>query len=51
MAVRSKVDPKICLDCHTKDRSPTYDVKTYYPRVVAATAASTATASSAPVGK
>ena len=45
MAVRSKVDPKICVECHTKDRSPTYDVKTYFPRAVHAGSAPTTTAS------
>ena len=45
MAVRSKVDPKTCLECHTKDHSPTYDVKTYFPRVVHAGTTPTTTAS------
>lgn len=31
---RTKVDPKSCLTCHTKERSPKYDEKTYFPRVV-----------------
>lgn len=30
---RAKVDPKLCLDCHTKDRSPAYNEKTYFPMV------------------
>lgn len=33
MAVRVKVDPKLCLTCHTKERSPAYDEKTYLPKV------------------
>ena len=33
VVAKSKVDPKICLDCHTKDRSPDYDEKTYLPMV------------------
>jgi hypothetical protein len=28
-----KVDPKICLECHTIERSPDYDEKTYLPMV------------------
>lgn len=31
--VRVKVDPKLCLDCHTNVRSPDYDEATYMPRV------------------
>lgn len=33
VATRSKVQPAVCLQCHTKDRSPSYDEKTYFPRV------------------
>jgi hypothetical protein len=44
MAVRSKVDPKLCLECHTKERSPTYDAKTYFPQIVHAGIAPTTTA-------
>lgn len=51
MAVRSKVDPKICLECHTKDRSPTYNVDTYFPRVVHASTHPTTTAANVPAGK
>ncbi len=28
-----KVDSKICIECHTSERSPDYDVKTYLPMV------------------
>ena len=47
MAVRTKVDPKTCLECHTKEHSPTYDVKTYFPKVVHAGSTPTATTASA----
>jgi hypothetical protein len=30
---RAKVDPKLCLECHTKSRSPAYNEKTYFPQV------------------
>lgn len=30
---RARVDPKLCLECHTKDRSPKYNEKTYFPLV------------------
>jgi len=45
MAVRAKVQPALCLQCHTKDRSPTYDEKTYFPRVAHTSATGPATAS------
>lgn len=45
MAVHVKVDPKLCVTCHTKDRSPTYDEKTYFPKVVHAVVPPTTTAS------
>jgi hypothetical protein len=45
MAVHVKVDPKLCITCHTKDRSPTYDEKTYFPKVVHAIVPPTTTAS------
>ena len=50
-SIRVKVDPKLCLDCHTKDRSPSYNVKTYFPKVVHATVPATTTASNQPRGK
>lgn len=31
---RAVVDRKLCLECHTPDRSPSYDDKTYFPKVV-----------------
>ncbi len=45
MAVHVKVDPKLCLDCHTKDKSPTYDEKTYFPKVAHLSVAPATTAS------
>lgn len=45
VAQRIKVDPKLCVECHTQDRSPAYDEKTYFPKVVHAIAAPTTTAS------
>lgn len=51
MVERSKVDPKLCLECHTKDRSPTYDVKTYFPNVVHAGTQRTTTAANPTAGK
>ena len=27
------VSKSVCLTCHTKDRSPDYNVKTYFPKV------------------
>lgn len=45
MATHSKVEPALCLQCHTKERSPTYDEKTYFPRVVHAGVMGPATAS------
>jgi predicted CXXCH cytochrome family protein len=45
MAMRSKVQPVLCLQCHTKDRSPTYDEKTYFARVAHASAVGSSTAS------
>lgn len=33
-AQRAKVDPKLCLECHNKERSPAYDEKKYFPSVV-----------------
>jgi len=45
MAMHVKVDPKLCLECHTKDRSPTYDEKTYFPKVVHAAVPPSTTAS------
>lgn len=44
MVVRSKVDPKLCVECHTKERSPTYNEKTYFPQVAHTGKAPTATA-------
>lgn len=44
IVAKSKVDPQMCLGCHTKDRSPSYDEKTYFPRVAHSGAVSTTTA-------
>lgn len=33
VAVKTKVNPQICVECHTKDRSPDYDEKTYMQKV------------------
>jgi hypothetical protein len=30
---KTKVDPAMCLSCHTKDRSPDYNEKTYMPKI------------------
>jgi len=51
MAEHFKVDPKLCLECHTKDRSPTYDVKTYFPKVIHTGTQPTTTAANPPAGK
>ncbi len=32
-AEKKKVNPNMCMDCHTKDRSPKYDEKIYMPKV------------------
>jgi len=50
MAVHTKVQPAVCLECHTKDRSPTYDEKTYFPKIAHASVAGSATASLPPAG-
>jgi hypothetical protein len=33
VTTRVKVNPMVCLDCHTKERSPKYDMQAYFPRV------------------
>ncbi|MCE5198649.1 MAG: multiheme c-type cytochrome [Armatimonadota bacterium] len=33
-AVRTSVDRKLCQNCHTKDRSPDYNEKTYFPKMM-----------------
>jgi hypothetical protein len=33
VAAKTKVDPQTCLVCHTKDRSPAYDEKSYFTKV------------------
>jgi predicted CXXCH cytochrome family protein len=30
---KTKVSPKLCLNCHTKERSPDYDEEMYFPMV------------------
>ena len=45
MAARSAVQPAICLQCHTKEHSPTYDQNTYFPKVAHAQVIGPATAS------
>jgi len=30
---RAKVDPTMCLTCHTKDRSPDYNQGSYFPKI------------------
>ncbi len=42
--VHVRVDPKLCVTCHTKDRSPMYDEKTYLPRVAHSSVPPAATA-------
>lgn len=34
VAKRTTVSAVLCVNCHTKDRSPTYDEQAYFPRVV-----------------
>ncbi|MCL5104983.1 MAG: hypothetical protein M1133_12835 [Armatimonadetes bacterium] len=36
---RTKVAPMVCLECHTKDRSPNYNPQTYFPMVTHPTSA------------
>jgi hypothetical protein len=45
VAVHVKVDPQLCVGCHTKERSPSYDEKTYFPKVAHAGVAPATTAS------
>lgn len=45
MAVRVKVEPAVCLQCHTKDRSPSYDEKTFFPKVAHKITSASTTAS------
>lgn len=45
MTVRVKVDPKLCVTCHTKERSPAYDENTYLPKVAHTLVVPTTTAS------
>lgn len=45
MVSNAKVQPVLCLQCHTKDHSPTYDEKTYFPRIAHAASPATTTAS------
>ena len=33
VTTRTKVDPKLCVECHTKDRSPDYEEKSYMAKV------------------
>ncbi len=33
MTARTQVPPSLCLECHTRDRSPDYDEKTFFPMV------------------
>ena len=33
VAEKTKVDPALCVDCHTKERSPKYDERTYFPKI------------------
>ena len=45
-AARTKVDRSVCLECHTKERSPDYDEKTYFSKIAhKGPAAATGTAS------
>ncbi|MCE5322927.1 hypothetical protein LLG46_06390 [bacterium] len=39
---KTKVDPGMCLSCHTKEKSPEYDEKTYFPKTVHAVASASA---------
>ena len=48
---RTKVDPKLCLECHTKARSAAYNEKTYFPKVVHSGKKSDATASASSSSK
>ena len=45
VTTRVKVDPKACLQCHTREWSPNYDEKTYLPRVAHSGASAKTTAS------
>ncbi len=45
MAERTPVPPSLCLQCHTKERSPDYDEKTFFPMVAHKSAAAATTAS------
>lgn len=51
MAQRAKVRPGICLECHTKERSPDYDEKTFFPRVAHSTSGVGPATASVPTGK
>jgi hypothetical protein len=44
---KSKVNPAVCLDCHTKDKSPDYNEKTYFPMVMHGASAATGITASA----
>ena len=46
-AIRMKVDRRVCLECHTNERSPSYDEQAYFAKV-AHKAAATADASRIP---
>jgi hypothetical protein len=39
VGTRTKVSSALCLDCHTKERSPKYDQVVYFPQVAHASAA------------
>ncbi len=49
--VRTKVDPNVCVNCHTKDRSPDYDEKTYLSKVAHSITPSTTTASKSDISR
>jgi hypothetical protein len=39
---KTKVDPAMCLGCHNKERSPEYNEKTYFPKMVHAVSSASA---------
>ncbi|MEN6356736.1 MAG: multiheme c-type cytochrome [Armatimonadota bacterium] len=39
---KTKVSPTLCLSCHTKERSPEYDEKTYFPKMAHAVSSASA---------
>lgn len=39
---KTKVSPTLCLECHTKERSPDYNEKTYFPKMMHAVSSASA---------